>query len=180
MAKDGTMRGGARAGAGRKPDPLATKILEGKIKEDGGLNELPINCEIVGEDMPPVKEYLKAVQRDGSVLCSEEVYKDIYNWLYNLGVEKKVNLLLVEQYALSVGRWVDCENKITTTGYLAKHPTTGAAISSPYVTIAQGYYKQLNNAWLILFQAVKEVSTDIINGTPHDDLMEQLLKSRGA
>ena len=180
MAKDGTMRGGARAGAGRKPNPLADKILEGKIKESGGLTELPVECEIIGEDMPPVKEYLKAIQRDGSVLCSEEVYAEIYKWLCELGVEKKVNLLLVDQYALSVGRWVDCENKITTTGYLAKHPTTGSAIQSPYVSIAQGYYKQLNNAWLVLFQAVKEVSTEIINGTPHDDMMEQLLKKRGA
>lgn len=29
MAKDGTARGGARVGAGRKPKPLADKIAQG-------------------------------------------------------------------------------------------------------------------------------------------------------
>ena len=31
MAKDGTVRGGARAGAGRKSKALADKIIEGKL-----------------------------------------------------------------------------------------------------------------------------------------------------
>ena len=35
MAKDGTQRGGARPGAGRKPKALKEKLLEGRIKLQG-------------------------------------------------------------------------------------------------------------------------------------------------
>ena len=38
MAKDGTVRGGARAGAGRKSKALADKIIEGKAELDNGLS----------------------------------------------------------------------------------------------------------------------------------------------
>ena len=37
MAKDGTMRGGARIGAGKKPKALHEKIAEGK--DDGAMDD---------------------------------------------------------------------------------------------------------------------------------------------
>ena len=178
MAKDGTMRGGARVGAGRKQDPLSEKILEGRITVPEDSETQMVTAEIVGEDMPPVKEYLKQIQRDGGVLCSKEVYEETYMWLCQLGIEKKINPLLIDQYAQSVGRWVDVEKKVSETGYLAKHPTTGAAIASPYVAMSQAYYKQVSNSWYVLYQAVRENSTEIINGTPQDNLMEKLLNQR--
>ena len=56
MAKDGTRRGGARAGAGRKPKALTEKINDGI---SATVIELPEAPAMVGVDMPPVKEYLK-------------------------------------------------------------------------------------------------------------------------
>ena len=48
---------------------------------------------------------------------------------------------MVEQYAMSVSRWIQCEEIVSSTGFLAKHPTTGAAIASPYVSMSQSYMK---------------------------------------
>lgn len=52
---------------------------------------------------------------------------------------------LIEQYAMSVSRWIQCEEYITEFGFLAKHPTTGNAMPSPYVAMSQTYMKQVNN-----------------------------------
>ncbi len=92
--------------------------------------------------MPPIKEYLIAVQRDGSELCADDVYKQTTKWLKEKGCENVVSVQIVEQYALSVARWVHLEQMISKYGYIAKHPTTGAPMQSPYVTMAQGYLKQ--------------------------------------
>lgn len=42
MAKDGTARGGARYGAGRKPKPLADKVMAGESAKAIELPEPPV------------------------------------------------------------------------------------------------------------------------------------------
>ena len=128
MAKDGTMRGGPRPGTGPKRKALMDKINNGKA--DAAMI-LPAPTEIEGVDVPPVKEYLKAAQKNGKDLCAEEVYRDTWNWLKARGCEMLVNNQLIEQYAMSVSRWIQCEEAISEFGFLAKHPTTGNAIASP-------------------------------------------------
>ena len=64
-------------------------------------------------------------------------------------------------------------------GFLAKHPTTGAAIQSPYVAIANTYMTQANRLWAEIFQIVRENCTSEYAGSnPHDDVMERLLRAR--
>lgn len=93
--------------------------------------------------MPSVKEYLTAVQRDGSELCSEEVFCQTMEWLKSRNCENIVSEQIVEQYAMSVARWVHIEQMISKFGYIAKHPTTGAPMQSPYVMMSQAYMKQI-------------------------------------
>lgn len=92
-------------------------------------------------EMPPVKEYLSAVQRDGTELCAADVLCNTVSWLKSKGVQGVVPEHLVEQYALSVARWIHLEAMISKYGYIAKHPTTGAPVQSPYVAMAQSYAK---------------------------------------
>lgn len=176
MAKDGTRRGGARAGAGRKPKALTDKINEGEMAK---VMELPTLVSLKGSEMPPVKEYLKAKQHEGNDLCAETVYTETWKWLKERECDKLVNIQLVEQYALSVARWVQCEECISEFGLLSKHPTTGNAIASPYVSMAQNYMKQTNQIWYQIYQVVKEnCSAEYSGATPQDDVMERLLRSR--
>ena len=173
MAKDGSRRGGARPGAGRKPKALTEKISEGKTAE-----VMLEPAELTGADIPPVKDFLKAPQKNGQTLIAEEVYNDTYKWLSERGCEHLVSQQLVEQYAMSVSRWVQCENVISQTGMLARHPTTGNAIASPYVSMSQSYMKQINSSWYQIYQIVKENCSSEFQGSPNDDLMERLLRSK--
>jgi hypothetical protein len=86
MAKDGTNRGGAQIGAGRKPKALAEKIANGN---PGGrkLEMLDLTDEVSdleGSDMPPVREFMKEAQRSGLALCAEEVFTETYQWLHTI------------------------------------------------------------------------------------------------
>lgn len=176
MAKDGTRRGGSRVGAGRKPKALTEKISEGIAAT---VIELPQPEDLEGADMPPVKDFLKRKQKNGRDLCAEEVYRETWQWLKERGCERLVSVQLLEQYAMSVSRWIQCEEAISDYGFLSKHPTTGNAIASPYVSMSQQYMKQVNQVWYQIFQIVKENCSEQWQGaTPQDDVMERLLRKR--
>ena len=179
MAKDGTMRGGPRANSGPKKKSLVEKVIEERVELDSSASVLPEPVEIEGVDVPPVKDFLKAKQKNGKDLCAEEVYKTTYLWLKKRGCEKLVSTQLLDQYAMSVSRWVQCEEAISEFGFLAKHPTTGNAMQSPYVAMSQNYMKQVNQVWFQIYQIVKDnCSGDYGGANPQDDLMERLLKTR--
>lgn len=180
MAKDGTNRGGARPGTGPKRKPLVEKIQDGKTKGAMVLSDvLPQPTDLEGDEIPEVRDYLKAKQKDGSTLCAEEVFKETYLWLRQRGCETLVSKQLIEQYAMSVARFIQCEEAISQFGYLAKHPTTGNAIASPFVSMSRDYKKQVNADWFQIYQIVREnCSVEFGGANPQDDMMERLLKSR--
>ena len=177
-----TSHGGARVGSGRKKKAAIDKVAAGnpghraiKVIEVPELE----GADLEAVDMPPVKEYLSAMQRDGKVLGAAEIYKETYAWLKKLHCEKILNRQIIESYAMSVARWIQCEEAITKYGFLGKHPTSGNPIQSPYVAMSQSFMKQANNIWLQIFQVVKENSTvDFKGPNPNDSMMERLLKSR--
>ena len=164
---------GSAPGEGRRRSPIRSRSADRRNAEVIFLPEPP---EMEGTDVPPVKEYMKASQKSGIELCAEDVFKSTYLWLKERGCERFVNTQLIEQYAMTVSRWVQCETCISEYGFLAKHPTTGAAITSPYVTMSQNYLKQVNQCW---YQIVKEnCSVEYGGANPHDDLMERLLSTQ--
>ena len=140
---------------------------------------LPNPAELEAADVPPVKEYMKAAQKGGKDLCAEDVFSRTFLWLKERGCEKLVNTQLIEQYAMSVSRWIQCEEAISEFGFLAKHPTTGNAIASPYVAMSREYMKQVNATWYQIYQVVKDnCSVEYGGASPQDDLMERLLRAR--
>jgi len=175
LAKDGTNRGGARAGAGRKPKALKDKIDEGKSASVIAFDNIP---DFVGTDIPPPGDYLSAAQKDGKELGAVDLYIKTWKWLTERGCEKLISPQLVEHYAMACCRFIQCQNAISEYGFLAKHPTTGAAISSPYVSMAKDFEKQASAAWFQIFQVVKENCSGDYAGASAFDPMEQLLNSR--
>ena len=180
MAKDGTNRGGARVGAGAKKKPLADKIAEGN---PGGrkltVMEFTDTADLNGQVMPEPAKMLEAVQKDGKALVASEIYKSTWTWLNERGCAVLVSPQLLERYAMSVARWIQCEEAVTEYGFLAKHPTTGNAIQSPYVAMGQNYMSQTNRLWYEIFQIVKDNCTGEYSGSnPQDDVMEKLLTAR--
>ena len=179
MARDGTARGGQRVGSGRKSKALTEKIETGN---PGGRKlkviQLPKGSELKGEDITDPKEYLNAKQKNGESLGADEIFKNTWKWIKERGCDQLISIQLVEQYAMSVARWLQCEQAISEYGFLAKHPTTGAACASPYVQMSQQYMKQINSVWYQIFQVVKENCSEEFMGTPQDDMMELLLRKR--
>ena len=180
MAKDGTNRGGARIGAGAKKKALADKIAEGNPgKRNITVIQFENAADLEGQDMPKPSEMLSAVQKDGKPLIAAEIYKTTWAWLHERGCASLISPQVLERYAMSAARWVQCEEAVTEYGFLAKHPTTGNAMQSPYVAMGQNYMAQTNRLWMEIFQVVKEnCSSDYGGENPQDDLMEKLLMAR--
>lgn len=189
MAKDGTNRGGRRARAGEKPLPLADKIIRGKsakILEPANLKpgsmldaeDLDSGPDLFGADMPAPSEYLSARQKDGKPLGADMLYKETWRWLKERGCERFINPRLIEAYAQAFTRYIQCEEAISLYGLLGKHPTTGGAITSPFVQMSQSFQKQANLLWYEIFDIVKQNCTTAFVGNPQDDIMEALLSGR--
>ncbi len=177
MAKDGTARGGARVGSGKKPTKKSKSDILNTAFSD--ITDFTAPDEIEGVEVPPIKEYLKAKQKNGKDLLAEDIYKSTYIWLKKKGCEKLISNQLIEQYAMSVSRWIQCEDAISEFGFLAKHPTTGNAIASPYVSMSQAYMKQITQVWYQIYQVIKDNgSSEIDELDAGDIMMEQLLKKK--
>lgn len=190
MAKDGTNRGGRRVRAGAKPDPLkdkleagkpASRLLEPADLDPFGLDGGDVGDGVVleGETMPEPSAYLSAVQRDGQPLLAGELYRETWAWLDARGVASFVSPRLIEAYAQAFARYVQCEQAISKFGLLDKHPTTGAAIVSPFVAMSQSFGKQANVYWYEIYEIVRATCTTNYAGTtPGEEVMEQLLNAR--
>ena len=177
MAKDGTARGGARIGSGKKP--IKKNNVEVLNTTFYDMAEFETPDEIEGVDVPLIKDYLKAKQKNGRDFYAEDIFKTTYLWLKKRGVEKLLGNQLIEQYAMSVSRWIQCEEAISEFGMLAKHPTTGNAIASPYVAMSQAYMKQVNQIWYQIYSIIQDNgSAEIDELDPQDLMMEKLLKAR--
>ncbi len=172
--------GGARAGAGQKKKPLAEKIQNG----NPGRRPLDVvvfpTADLPGGDMPKPQDYLAAKQKDGGGTIAVEVYEKTWRWLNERGCAHLIPPQVLENYAQTVGRWVQCEEAISSYGFLSKHPTTGAPIPSPFVTMSQSFMKQANNLWFQIYQIMRENCASPFEGkSPQDDVMERLLSAKG-
>ena len=175
----GSGRGGARPGAGRPRKPLAEKIQNGNPgRRPLEVVSFPV-VALSGADMPPPQEYLTAKQKDGGATIAVEVYEKTWRWLKERGCAHLIPPQVLENYAQTVGRWVQCEEAISTYGFLSKHPTTGVPIPSPFVTMSQSFMKQANNLWYQIYQIMRENCSAPFEGkSPQDDVMERLLSAR--
>lgn len=168
--------------AGQKKKALSDKVLEG----NPGRRKLTIMdfteadiSDLEGQTMPQPRKYLSAPQKGGKALLASEIYESTWKWLNARGCAHLIPAQLIEQYAMAISRWIQCEECITEFGFLAKHPTTGNAIASHYVSMSQSFGKQANNLWYQIYQVVREnCSTEYKGANPHDDMMERLLTAR--
>ena len=180
MARDGTARGSnIKVNAGRKSKGLAEKIAEGN---PGGRKlkviDLPEASDLEGVDIPEPSAYIKSKQKASGEFDAEKIYQYTYLWLKEKGCERLVSKHMIEQYAMSVSRLIQCEEAISEYGFLSKHPTTGQACASPFVAMAQNYQKQVNTIWYQIFQVVRENCSTEFNADEADP-MEMLLRMRG-
>ena len=191
MAKDGTYRGGRRVRAGDKPLPVAEKIQKGQTVQimNNDIPELePAELEAVdlpegavlnGSDMPKPSEYLSARQKNGVPLGADGIYKETWLWLKKRGCENLVNKRLIESYAQSFARYIQCEDAVSNYGLLGKHPTTGGVMVPPFVQMSQQFQKSANMMWYEIYDIVKQNCTEEFNDNPNDTMELLLRKKKG-
>lgn len=173
---------GPKSGTGVRPKKaIADKITDG----NPGKRTLTVidfgdsAADLEGQEMPKPSEFLSAWQEDGSTLCAAEIYENVWKRLAKRGCAVLVSPQLIERYAMAAARRIQCESITSELGFLANHPTTGAAIQSPYVAIANKYMTQANRLWSEIYQIVRENCTGEYSGaTPQDDVIERLLRVR--
>lgn len=176
MAKDGTARGGQRPGAGAKKKPLADKILEGKARPSLQIVELDPPENLEGFEMPKVADWMVENQQVGIDLNAAEIFEDTWAFIVRMQCERFVAPQIVRHYAMEMARWIQCERAISKFGLLAKHPTTGGAMASPYVQMSREYSKQANAAWYQITAIIKEHSESVFDAPKaQSDQMERLL-----
>jgi len=172
-------RGPQPGSGGRPKKPLADKVLEG----NPGRRPLEvIACpatDLRGEDMPPPHQYLSERQKGGKDLQAVEIYTETWAWLQQHKCETAISAQVLERYAMSAARWIQCEEAVSAYGFLSKHPTTGAPIPSPFVAMSQSFMKQANSLWSQIYQVVRENCAVVFEGrSPQDNVMEALLTAR--
>ena len=104
-------------------------------------------------------------------MCSSDLLKE-------RGCERLVNKRLLESYSEAFARYIQCSEAVSKYGMLGKHPTTGAAIASPFTQLLMNFQKQANLLWYEIYDIVKQNCTEPFEGSPQDSVMEQLLRSR--
>ena len=167
-------RGRKSGSEGRNQAPAAGGSRPGPVIDCGDSG-----ADLAGLELPKPSVFLSARQKDGSTLCAAEIYENVWKWLAERGCAALVSPQLIERYAMASARWIQCESITSELGFLAKHPTTGAAIQSPYVAIADKYMTQANRLWSEIYQIVRENCTGEYGGAnPQDDVMERLLRAR--
>ncbi|MCD8187238.1 MAG: P27 family phage terminase small subunit [Ruminococcus sp.] len=92
--------------------------------------------------------------------------------------ERLVSPAMIEQYAMSVARWIQCEEAISAYGLLGKHPTvSNSPIQSPFVAMSQSFMKQAQQIWEQIYQIVCENCSEEVTLAGEMDMMEMILRN---
>ena len=171
--------GGSRLGAGRKRKPAAEKLAE------GNRGHRPIKVIPVG-DIPETQateiiqpaEWLRAETKNASANQGGKIFGQTWQWIKDRRCDHVITTAQVEQYASNVARFIQCEEALNIFGLLAKHPTTGQPIASPYVAMRKEFLRQANTIWAQIFQIVQQNSEVPVGGNHNDDIMAQILSGK--
>ena len=170
MAKDGTTRGGARIGAGRKSKSAEEKRLE-------GVGNLPKTIKNNQKKFKNPKSYLSAIQKDGTKTFARRIYRETYDWLKKNNCAETISAQLVENFATVTARHIQAEMQISQSGFIIRQPTTGEPLITPLVKISLDYLKAAQQLWYQISQFAKENGT-YSGGDEAADMMERILTFR--
>ena len=128
---------GPMPGTGGRPKKALSEKLASDRYGQKTFKVIPAPATYEGADIPEPSFYLKAKQKNGKLLYAEEIYRNTWGWLKLCKCDHLFVPAIIEEYAMSISRWIQCEEAISEYGFLAKHPTTGQPVTSPYVSMSQ-------------------------------------------
>lgn len=78
----------------------------------------------------------------------------IAKYLEVRGLKGVVPQELIDSFDQAFLRWKEAEKGLEGTGLLAPHPTTGAEIAHPLVSVSCGYQKTIASLWSQIYQLI--------------------------
>ena len=177
---------GAGSGVESVVEPTSALKSSHGIKHDinhdvspdtGPSNRFPPSPDIDETDIPEPRDFINAEQKGLAGVSNESraIYDDTMKWLAERGCAEVVPRGLVEKYAVATARWEQCDKLMSMGGITGKHPTTGAQIASPFVSMSLHWLKQANQQWHLIEAKVQEHCGDDVIGAKRTDPMEQIL-----
>jgi hypothetical protein len=169
MAKDGTNRGGARPGAGRKKKPLVEKILDG----NPGKRPLTVvefyGVPASGELTPP--DFLKIASKEtaDNYPTADEIFIQVAEWLKTTGCAHLISPTVIEDFAINRRAFFECECMNKRLGRIANGKR------SPYVDMAMQYAGLMRVAFDRIWSIIAQNTERRYEGGSTDDIMERLL-----
>lgn len=157
--------GGYRPNAGRPKKSATEKIL------NGNPGKRPIEVLEFEDDSQIPKKPANWLSPKAKV-----IWKEVYEWLEKIGCTKGILPYNLDEYAHCKSRWLECEEAITTHGFLLKD-ANGKTINNPCIAMAQNYLRQTNDVWAKIYAVVRETKlTEWNDDSPNDDIMENILR----
>jgi len=118
------------------------------------------NNEVAVLPVPP--EFLQSVIKipDDRWPTATDIFNKTAEWLHKTGCLSQIPDAHIEEYAMYLSRCYECEAINAKLGLLAKHPTTGQPMASPYVQMGLSYIRQADAAWAKIYEVVKANCTN--------------------
>lgn len=157
---------GPKPGTGGRPKKALIDNLA-----DGNPGKRPLT--VLDESLNHTKQDLRPPDylQEGGV----RIFNQLVDWLKPTECLGYINPEHIAEYALCKQRWLDCV-KWNNQSLLAKHPTTGQPMASPYVGMEQQFLKLADEVYAKIWDIVKENSvTEFRADNPNKDIMEALL-----
>lgn len=161
---------GPKPGTGGRPKKA---LYDNIIEDNPGKRPLMVLSEDINQEDTTDYTPPKFLNEKG-----KEIFKQTVEWLKGTGCLGFINPQHISEYAHCKSRWLECE-QWNDKNLLAKHPTTGQPMQSPYVDIGLKYLRQADTAWTKIWDIVKENSqVDFRKGNPNEDAMTALFRKK--
>lgn len=159
MDKNGQNRGGHRLNHAYKPK---ANVSFGNASDPEVIAKAPA--------------FFDQDQKEGEDFLARKVLEEITAWLAANDVLDKIPLHLLNMYATSLARWMQAEEKVNKNGFLMKHPTTGAPITSVFVNLALEFSKSAQGCWYQIYQIIKDATGDQVKVAEPTNSLLALIK----
>lgn len=164
--------GGKRAGAGRKPKPLAEKMLDGN---PGKRRPVVMNIPADGDFSTKAPEYLQEFPFFDGEPSIDGIYEQTAEWLKHTGCLHLINPAFLTEYALLKTRWLECEWMVGRQLILS---VGGGVEANPMAETGLKYLRAANEVWGRIWEIVAQNSATYLGDDPNADIMAVLLKGK--
>lgn len=102
----------------RRKKALLDKLVDGNPgKRKLTIMEFSDTADLRVEKMPQPRDFLAANQKNGREFLAVDIYERTWEWLHERGCSHLIPVQILEQYAMAISHWIQCEEAISEYGF---------------------------------------------------------------